>query len=178
MKTAAFLLGALLSCLSMEGAGQSESARAAGSPALSSLARVAMSEDKTASGRAIAALRAAGYPGLSALLAEGGPVSPRICWSGTGDGSGDRWRRWCAAVDAVAAQRDASASGLYWHTDLGRAKQEARSTGKPILSLRLLGRLDEEMSCANSRFFRVALYANREIAAILRDRYVLHWKSE
>ena len=177
MKTAAFLLGAFVSCVSMEGAGQSESARTVGSPALSSLARVAMSENKTASGRAIAALRAAGYPGLSALLAEGGPVSPRICWSGTGDGS-DRWRRWCAAVDAVAAQRDASASGLYWHTDLERAKQEARSTGKPILSLRLLGRLDEEMSCANSRFFRVALYANREIAPILRDRYVLHWKSE
>ncbi|HTD53317.1 MAG TPA: hypothetical protein VK780_09850, partial [Thermoanaerobaculia bacterium] len=178
MKTSAFLLAALLVSVSMEGAGRPRSIGSAGSSALSSLARTALSEDKTAAERAIAALRAAGYPGLSALLERGGPVSPRICWSGTIEGSGDPWRRWCAAVDAVAAQRDASVSGLYWHTDLEKAKQEARATGKPILSLRLLGRLDEELSCANSRFFRVALYANREIAPILRERYVLHWKSE
>jgi hypothetical protein len=178
MKAPAFLLAALLVSGSMEAAGRSQTVGSTGSRALSSLAREAMSEDSSVSGRAIAALRAAGYPGLSALLEEGGPVSPRICWSATRDGSGDPWQRWCTAVDAVAAQRDASVSGLYWHTDLERAKQEARSTGKPILSLRLLGRLDEEFSCANSRFFRVALYANREIAPILRDRYVLHWKSE
>src|SRR5881296_3244015 len=39
------------------------------------------------------------------------------------------------------------------------------------------GRLDEEFSCANSRFFRTALYANAELSQYLRDNYVLHWES-
>src|SRR5438034_6150221 len=111
MKAAALVFGALLVSASMEAAGPSEPVRSAGSPALRSLARAAISEDKTVSGRAIAELRAAGYPGLSALLENAGPVSPRICWSATGGASADPWRRWCAAVDAVAAQRDASVSG-------------------------------------------------------------------
>ena len=46
------------------------------------------------------------------------------------------------------------------------------------MSLRLLGRLDQELSCANSRFFRTALYPDRAVNAILRDRFVLHWSSE
>ena len=46
--------------------------------------------------------------------------------------------------------------------------------------LRLLGRLDDELSCANSRFFRTALDANAEVSAYLREHYVLtlqHWIS-
>ena len=43
--------------------------------------------------------------------------------------------------------------------------------------VRLLGRLDEEFSCANSRFFRTTLYANEEVSRYLRDHFVLHWKS-
>jgi hypothetical protein len=81
-------------------------------------------------------------------------------------------------IDAVAAQRYATRSRLYWYTDLEAAKAAATSAGKPILSLRMLGRLDEDMSCANSRYFRVALYANRELSAMLRERFVLHWSSE
>jgi hypothetical protein len=81
-------------------------------------------------------------------------------------------------LDELCQQRDCHASQLYWHTDLEQAKAAAQKTGKPILSLRMLGNLDEEMSCANSRFFRVALYANRDIAKTLRDRYILHWSSE
>jgi hypothetical protein len=42
----------------------------------------------------------------------------------------------------------------------------------------MLGRLDEELSCANSRYFRVALYANRELSRFLRENFVLHWSSE
>ena len=80
-------------------------------------------------------------------------------------------------IDTTAAQRDAYASGLFWFTDLEAAKAEARKTRRPILSLRLLGNLDEEYSCANSRFFRTVLYANTEISRTLRDHYVLHWKS-
>jgi hypothetical protein len=40
-----------------------------------------------------------------------------------------------------------------------------------------MGRLDEEFSCANSRFFRTVFYKNESINQILRDRYVLHWRS-
>jgi hypothetical protein len=68
--------------------------------------------------------------------------------------------------------------GLAWHTDLDAARKEAAATGRPILSLRLLGRLDEPLSCANSRFFRSVLYADPVVAAALRDRFVLHWSSE
>jgi hypothetical protein len=81
------------------------------------------------------------------------------------------------ALDALCQQRDCYASKLYWYTDLAQAKAAAIASGKPILSLRLLGRLDQDLSCANSRFFRVALYPNAEIAQLLRDRYILHWES-
>jgi hypothetical protein len=83
-----------------------------------------------------------------------------------------------AVLDELCQQRDCHASQLYWHTDLEQAKTAAQKAGKPILSLRMLGNLDEEMSCANSRFFRVALYANTEISQKLRDRFILHWSSE
>jgi hypothetical protein len=66
---------------------------------------------------------------------------------------------------------------LYWFTDLDAAVAEARRTKRPILSLRLLGRLDEELSCANSRFFRKSLYVDLAINRMLRDRFVLHWQS-
>lgn len=66
---------------------------------------------------------------------------------------------------------------LPWFTDLDAAILEASRTGRPILSLRLLGRLDEELACANSRFFRRTLYVDPTIAATLRDRFVLHWQS-
>lgn len=82
-----------------------------------------------------------------------------------------------STLDALCQQRDCYASHLYWYTDLEQAKAAAKASGKPILSLRLLGRLDEELSCANSRFFRVALYANREVGQLLRDRFILHWQS-
>lgn len=81
-------------------------------------------------------------------------------------------------VDRVAGQRYATHSRLYWHTELAAAKAAAARRGVPILSLRMLGRLDEDLSCANSRFFRVALYANQTVAAYLRDNFVLHWSSE
>jgi hypothetical protein len=45
------------------------------------------------------------------------------------------------------------------------------------VSLRLLGRLDEDLSCANSRYFRKLLYPRPEIAALMRERFVLHWQS-
>ncbi|MBD2250373.1 hypothetical protein [Nostoc parmelioides] len=81
------------------------------------------------------------------------------------------------ALDALCQQRDCYASRLYWYTDIEQAKAAAQASGKPILSLRLLGKLDQDLSCANSRFFRVALYPNAEISHLLQDRFILHWQS-
>lgn len=85
--------------------------------------------------------------------------------------------RVAAAIDRIGGQRSCSVSRLFWFTDLEQAKAEAERSGRPILSLRMLGKLTDEYSCANSRFFRTALYSNREISDYLRDNYVLHWQS-
>lgn len=92
--------------------------------------------------------------------------------------TGDDKARLAARIDEAAAQRYATVSRMFWYTDLADAREAARASGKPILSLRMLGRLDEDLSCANSRFFRVALYANAELSQWLRDHFVLHWSSE
>ena len=85
--------------------------------------------------------------------------------------------RWKMLADAVAAQRDSHFSGLYWHTDLAAAQDVAKRENKPILSLRLLGNLTDELSCANSRFFRTTLYPHAAVRTLLADRFVLHWQS-
>lgn len=82
-----------------------------------------------------------------------------------------------AKLDRVCGQKDCSTSRLYWYADLDAAQEAARRAGKPLLSLHLLGRLDQELSCANSRFFRVMLYSDETIASILRDDFILHWHS-
>lgn len=82
-----------------------------------------------------------------------------------------------AMLDRECAQKDCRYSGLHWFTDLDEAKAEARRSGKTIISLRLLGRLDEEVSCANSRFFRTILYPDPTIAPLMRENFVLHWQS-
>lgn len=114
----------------------------------------------------VAALRAKGPPALARLLAayDDADASERAGLE--------------SVIDQVAAQRYATVSRLFWHTDLDAAKAEAQRSHKPILSLRMLGRLDEELSCANSRFFRTVLYANVEVSRLLRERFVLHWSSE
>ena len=81
------------------------------------------------------------------------------------------------AIDQIGGQRGCSVSRLYWYTDLDAAKAAAVREGRPILSLRMLGKLTDEYSCANSRFFRTALYSNKKISDYLRDNFVLHWQS-
>ena len=80
-------------------------------------------------------------------------------------------------LDSVSKQRHGSKSRLFWHTEMREALGAAKASGKPVLSLRMLGNLTEEFSCANSRFFRTTLYANESISKYLRDNYVLHWQS-
>jgi hypothetical protein len=126
---------------------------------LADLARAALSGDPAAAAQATAALRQTGPAGMEAMLAA--------C---TDSSCGE-------ALDRVCGVHDCADIRLFWYTDLDAAKAAARATGKPILSLRLMGRLDEEFSCANSRFFRTVFYNNREINQLLRDRYILHWRS-
>ncbi len=138
------------------------------------LVRDAVSTNEAQRADAIAGLRAMGADGLDALF-EG--YSREIAdFVRTNDDSED-WKRIAAALDSVAMQKDSYAARLFWHTDLAPALAEAKRTGKSVLSLRLLGNLNEEFSCANSRFFRALLYSNTAIASYLRENYVLHWKS-
>lgn len=139
------------------------------------LARQALSENSTTAAAAVKELRAMGPAGLRVLLDA---HAAEIARAKSGQSvNAQEWQRLTAALDAVSRQRDSYASGLYWYTDLEEARAAAKASGKPILSLRLLGQLDEEFSCANSRFFRAVLYSNAEVSQYLRERFVLHWKS-
>lgn len=82
------------------------------------------------------------------------------------------------AIDQLAAQRYATVSRMYWYTDLAAAQAAARASHRPILALRMLGRLDEDLSCANSRLFRTTLYANTAVSKFLRENFILYWSSE
>ncbi|HEX5731731.1 MAG TPA: hypothetical protein VF131_02765 [Blastocatellia bacterium] len=148
--------------------------------AMEALAIKSVSLDSAESESAIAALRAEGQAGLQAFLSTHADKlkSNRLNLSSPVSEKADpEWDRLRAALDQLCEQKDCYGSRLYWHTDITQAKAAARATGKPILSLRLLGNLDEDLSCANSRFFRITLYANQEVSDYLRENFVLHWKS-
>lgn len=147
---------------------------------LDQLTHAAVSEDASQAENAIRNLRARGPEGLRALLETHAETiklhaAPRLLF--TTNAPDAVWQRLRTALDGVSLQRDCYASRLYWYTDFEQAKVAAKAGNKPILSLRLLGKLDEEFSCANSRFFRTTLYANAEIARYLGENFVLHWKS-
>ena len=143
---------------------------------LNGIARQAASTDQKAAAAAIAELRSRGPAGLEAMFAaHAGAISQQIIEPLTN--STPEWERLSAALDAVSQQKNSYLSGMYWYTDMGEAKAAAKRSGKPILSLRLLGNLSDEFSCANSRFFRTILYSNATISKKLREDFVLHWKS-
>ncbi len=139
------------------------------------LAKQAVSADRGEAQRAIEQLRSRGPAGLQALLKQHAPVLASRAKAVAKEDAA--WERLSAAINAVGGQYDCHASRLFWHTDFESAKAAAAREGKPILSLRLLGKLNEECSCANSRFFRTTLYANHTVSQYLRDHFVLHWKS-
>lgn len=130
-----------------------------------------LSDDPAVRAAIIAELRKNGPASLPRLF----ELRDKILAEATGEK--ERLSRVETAIDEVAAQRHACHSRLYWYTDLNKAKQVAAKEKKPILSLWMLGNLNEDFSCANSRFFRTTLYANAEISQLLRDKFVLHWKS-
>ncbi len=138
------------------------------------LARAVLSEDANEADSAIAELRTLGPEGLRILFRVYADDINRE--TATSEITAQSMRL-NAALDAVSQQKDSYLSGLYWYTDIAQAKAAARAAGKPILSLRLLGKLSEEFSCANSRFFRAVLYSNTEVSKILRERFILHWQT-
>lgn len=131
--------------------------RTAGAGDLAAAAKSAAAGDANG----VALLRSAGPAGLAAFKAAVSEDHPR----------------YDVTLDQVCAQRDCRASDLFWYTDIEQAKAAARTEGKPILTLRLLGRLDEDFSCANSRFFRTTLYPDARVSKHLRENFILHWKS-
>ncbi|HUF03632.1 MAG TPA: hypothetical protein VMM38_05585 [Aridibacter sp.] len=139
------------------------------------LADRAVSDDPAIAQPAVETLRKMGYEGFDALLLQ---YKDLIDAHLAGKADPSKWQKAAYAFDKVARQKDAWASGLYWHTDLAEAKAEAARNGKPMISLRLLGNLDEELSCANSRFFRSILYTDDRLKKTMREDFVLHWQSE
>lgn len=129
---------------------------------LGRLATLALQDDAAVNEPAVQALRRYGPESIEFLMGR-----PELRKS----------PRWSAVLDAVAQQKDAEFSGLYWHTDLEEALAVAKREKKAVLSLRLLGKLTDELSCANSRFFRTTLYPNASVRSLLTSQFVLHWQS-
>ncbi|MBD2177298.1 hypothetical protein H6F42_10290 [Pseudanabaena sp. FACHB-1998] len=139
--------------------------QAASDQTLESLVQQATSADRTTSQQAIAKLREFKEVGVDAFwntYRKDLPNQPKLR----------------AVLDDICQQKDCDASRLYWYKDLAAAQVASKETGKPILALRLLGNLNDELSCANSRFFRTALYPNAGVSQLLRDRFILIWQSE
>lgn len=153
------------------------------------LARRAVAANKDASANAVAELRAMGPEGLQAFLkanradieaavkALADSRNQSLLHQGNQADQYNQSDQVLSALDSICQQKDCYASRLYWYTDLDQAKAAARAQNKPILSLRLLGRLDQDLSCANSRLFRITLYANEQVSRLLRERFILHWQS-
>lgn len=87
-------------------------------------------------------------------------------------------KEWHRTLDQISGQKDSYYSRLFWLSDLDEAKLEAKIQNKPILYLRMLGKLTEDLSCANSRMFRTLLYTDERVQEIMREEYVLCWGSE
>ena len=150
----------------------------AGVADLPALAEIAVIEDTTLAASATRRLRAAGPAGLAAFVARHRAAIARGQAPDLSPRTAAETAPILAALDQICGQRDCAPAQLYWYTDLEQAKAAARASGRPIVSLRLLGDLRDELSCANSRFFRALLYPDPAVSALLQGRFVLHWHSE
>jgi hypothetical protein len=136
--------------------------------------------NSTAWGGGVECLREMGPQGLDVAIAKFHKAEAKLASAANAEETNAiraEMKKWRETADQVAAQRDAVGSRLYWCTDLEHAKEVAAKLDRPILSLRLLGKLTDEFSCANSRYFRTVLYANKEVGEALREKFVLHWQS-
>ncbi len=141
---------------------------------LAALVKSAVSSDSVVANTAIKELRSNGQKGSDALFDA---YADEIYQFAEGK-TPENWEKIEKALDGVTMQKDSYASWkIFWHTDLEEAKEFSRKTGRPILSLRLLGNLNEDLSCANSRLFRALLYPDSYNQTLLHDEYILHWQT-
>ena len=138
----------------------------------------AISLDESVADRAIQILRHREYDGLNGMFEVHRELLKKHHEGALTQDEKYTWARFSKALNIIGGQYDCHASHLYWYTELDKAMLAAKQQNKPILSLRLLGKLTDQCSCANSRFFRTALYANVEVSKYLRENYILHWSSE
>src|SRR4030095_5709568 len=115
-----------------------------------SLARRALAALNDEASEAVAELRAMGPDGLRIFL-DSNRAEIDAAINASGNSLKDN--QVLSALDSLCQQKDCYASKLYWYKNLEQAKSAAQAQGKLILALRLLGRLDEDLSCANSRLF-------------------------
>ena len=120
MKIKTFLLAAVVVLVSVFGV-------FAESKTKEELAVMAISADAAISTEAVKNLRFLGRDGLDALFQTyAGEIAK---FSETGEAT-DEWKRIAFALDSVAMQKDAYASGLFWFTDLEEAKKQADQSNR------------------------------------------------
>jgi hypothetical protein len=64
-----------------------------------------------------------------------------------------------------------------WHADTQIASSTAQESQKLILLFHMLGRLDEQMCCANARLARIMLFSNETIADYINTNFEPVWQS-
>ncbi|MFO0914325.1 MAG: hypothetical protein U0795_15300 [Pirellulales bacterium] len=173
-------LGSILLALTVAGPLTSPATFACGQQTPAELLEQLISDDEAVRDATITRLRDEGPAGLEQALQAAKiaiDASRRYLSAEEHQVAYPRAARAATAVDRVAGQYLAVRTGLYWYTDQAAAEKAARESGRPLLSLRLLGQLTDQESCANSRFFRTLLYVDPDIAKIMRDKFVLHWQS-
>ncbi|MFO0902284.1 MAG: hypothetical protein U0939_04745 [Pirellulales bacterium] len=134
-------------------------------------------QETVTTARTLEQLRAAGPAGLERLLAQRRELEQSLAVGADAEAVQQQIAALDQQLDFVGGALRTAQSQLYWYTDLQEAQQAAQRTGRPILHLRLLGKLTDEYSCANSRFFRSLLYSNDDIARYLRAHYILSWQT-
>ncbi|MBL8151522.1 MAG: hypothetical protein JNN15_16475, partial [Blastocatellia bacterium] len=137
------------------------------------LLKESLSRDKVKADRAVEKLRSLGADAIDRIFTSYAAEFKKIDSLQDLSSATAFQKQLMELVERVSRQKYAYQSKLYWYTDLEKAKEEARKTRNPILSLRLLGNLDDELSCANSRFFRLTLYSNSEVSGYLKQHYIL-----
>ncbi len=80
--------------------------------------------------------------------------------------------------DEVASQTWSSVSRLFWYTNLDEARRDAIELRRPILSLRIDGRLNGDHGSHEALLLIATVYCNQQLAEELRSRYVLHWQPD
>lgn len=138
---------------------------------------IASADEGEARLAAIARLREQGPAGLRKLIEYYGDYDLRSSASPMSPVKLQELAAIDRAIDQVGGAVGSRVANLYWYTDMAQAQAAARDSGKPILALFLLGKLTDEYSCANSRFFRATLYSNGQVSEFLRANFTLVWQT-